>query len=93
MSEISALSLTESVHLRGKTTAVEKELLSSSIFVFFYRFEGLTIVIIEALLCCLSVVVFSCTCGPKDINKDGKNGLFLIPHERVSSSGVYLQSD
>lgn len=83
LSEINALSLSDSVHLRGETTSVEKELLSSSIFALSSKFEGLPMVLIEALLCGLPVVSYSCPCGPKDIIKDRENG-FLVPPENES---------
>ena len=64
-------------HLNGPTTDIQKEYINSSIFVLSSRFEGFGMVLIEAMACGLPVVSYACPCGPKDIIKDGEDGLLV----------------
>ena len=47
----------------------------SSIFVLSSRYEGLPLVLIEAMSSGLPCVAFTCPCGPRDCIDDGKDGL------------------
>ena len=64
-------------HLNGSTTDIQKEYINSSVFAFSSRFEGFGMVLIEAMACGLPVVSFACPCGPKDIVKDGEDGMLV----------------
>lgn len=66
-----------SCHLNGPTSNIQQEYINSSIFVFTSRFEGFGMVLVEAMACGLPVVSFNCPCGPKDIVKDGEDGLLV----------------
>ena len=76
--KISDLQLGQSVLLKGYDKDVISKLSNSSIFVLSSLYEGLPLVIIEAMSCGVPVVATACPCGPKDLITDGQNG-FLVP--------------
>ena len=76
--EIERRGLTDTVIINGHSSNIEKEFLSSSIFVMSSRFESFGNVIIEAMAAGLPVVSFSSPYGPESIISEGKNG-FLVP--------------
>ena len=78
VTEINDLGLSDIICLRGNTTDIEKEMLSSSIYVASSKYEGFSLALVEAMACGLPVVSYSCPYGPKEIIQDGENG-FLVP--------------
>lgn len=69
--------LSSVVHCFPAVPNVCEKYLESSFFVLSSRYEGLPLVIIEAMGAGLPVVSFSCPCGPRDLIQDGKNGLLV----------------
>ncbi|MBM6807295.1 glycosyltransferase family 4 protein [Bacteroides caecicola] len=74
---IKELGLEDCVFLRGYTKDVHAKLEESSVFVLSSLFEGLPLVILEAMGCGLPVVSFTCPFGPRDIIQEGVSG-FLV---------------
>ena len=63
--------------LEGPTDNVVEKYIENSIFVLSSRFEGFAMVIAEAMACGLPVVAYACPCGPKDLIREGVNGLLV----------------
>lgn len=69
--------LQNSISLYHSTPQIESKLLQSSVYVLSSRFEGLPMVMIEAMSLGLPLVAFDCKTGPKDLIKDGFNGYLV----------------
>ncbi|GAA2329650.1 glycosyltransferase family 4 protein [Streptomyces kunmingensis] len=68
------------VLLMGHTDRLDDELAKSSLYVLSSRFEGLPMVMIEAMSHALPVVSFDCPTGPSDVLTHGVDGL-LVPEQ------------
>ncbi|MGY0019353.1 glycosyltransferase family 4 protein [Streptomyces sp. YJ-C3] len=68
------------VFLMGHTDRLDDELAKSSLYVLSSRFEGLPMVMIEAMSHALPVVSFDCPTGPADVLTHGVDGL-LVPEQ------------
>lgn len=71
---IYSLNLQNVVKIFPPTKEIEEKLLSASIYALSSRFEGLPMVLLEAMAVGLPVVAFACKCGPRDIIEDSLNG-------------------
>jgi len=79
--QIQRAGLTGSAALMGLTTEPEKELLDSSIFALSSDFEGLPLVLCEAMACGVPCVSFDCAPGIREIIADGVDGLVVPPRD------------
>lgn len=68
--------------LEKSTPQVAEEMASSSIFALSSRYEGMPMVLGEAMACGIPPVAFACPCGPRDIITDGEDGL-LVENENI----------
>lgn len=75
--QVAALGLQQSCYLEHTTPDIVSKFQESSIFVLSSRFEGLPMVILEAMACGLPVVAYTCPCGPRDIISEGEDGLLI----------------
>ena len=75
---IEELHLENNVRQCGSTSQVQEMMVEASCFVLSSIYEGLPLVMLEAMSCGLPVVSYDCPCGPKDIITDGVDG-YLVP--------------
>lgn len=69
--------LQDVVRINAPTKNIGKEYSESSMLVMSSHYEGFPMVMIEAMACGLPAVSFDFKCGPKDIIKDGENGVIV----------------
>ncbi|GAA2209447.1 hypothetical protein GCM10009850_049050 [Nonomuraea monospora] len=69
------------VSLPGRTDRLEQELTDASVYALSSRFEGLPMVMIEAMTHALPVVAFDCPTGPGDVLTDGVDGVLVPPRD------------
>ncbi|GAA3561717.1 hypothetical protein GCM10022419_047990 [Nonomuraea rosea] len=69
------------VSMPGRTDRLEKELTDASVYALSSRFEGLPMVMIEAMTHALPVAAFDCPTGPKDVLTDGVDGVLVPPRD------------
>ena len=63
------------IKCNGTVSHITEKYQDSSIFVLSSRFEGLPLVLMEAMSIGLPPVAFKCPCGPRDIIHDGEDGI------------------
>ena len=85
------LGVSNSFVLKGVTSDIQNEMLDSSIYVLPSRYEGLPLVLLEAMSVGLPPVAFTCKCGPRDVIKDGQDG-FLVPRFNVELFAEKLEA-
>ncbi|SEG34303.1 Glycosyltransferase involved in cell wall bisynthesis [Thermomonospora echinospora] len=73
--------LGDHVLLMGTVKGFDRELAQASIYALSSRFEGFAMVMLEALNCGLPVVGFDCPTGPREVIRDGENGLLVPPED------------
>ena len=76
-SKIQSLHLDSRIELRPPVKDISKEFLLSSIFALPSRYEGLPMVLLEAMVCGVPAVCFACKCGPRDVIIDGEDGFYV----------------
>ncbi|MGW5265725.1 glycosyltransferase family 4 protein [Microbispora sp. NPDC004025] len=81
--------LSAHVTLMGRTNRLDDELARASIYALSSRFEGLPMVMIEAMTHALPIVAFDCPTGPGDVLTDGTDGV-LVPCGDVDALAAAL---
>jgi glycosyltransferase involved in cell wall biosynthesis len=79
--QIERLGLTGSAHLPGQSEHLHAELAAASMFVLSSRFEGLPMVLLEAMTAGLPTVAFDCPTGPGEVIEHGSSGLLIPPQD------------
>ena len=81
---VNELHMNEVVKINGATNKIDQIYLNASMLSISSRYEGFSMVLLEAHSYGLPVVSFTCKCGPRDLIKDGVDG-FLVPDNDVKS--------
>lgn len=71
------LGISDSARINRPTSRIFDEYARSAFLAMSSHYEGLPMVMIEAMACGLPVVSFDYPCGPKDIIREGENGLIV----------------
>ncbi|GGP03796.1 glycosyltransferase family 4 protein [Nonomuraea glycinis] len=79
--KIDELGMQDHIALMGRTERLDEELAASSVYVLSSRFEGLPMVMIEAMTHALPIVAFDCPTGPRDVLTDGVDGILVPPRD------------
>ena len=69
------LGMAQTVICHEAVNNIDEKYHDSSIFILSSRYEGLPLVLMEAMAVGLSSVAFTCPCGPKDIIRNGEDGI------------------
>ena len=76
--------LSNNVLLMGPVERLDLQMSRASMYVLSSRFEGLPMVMIEAMSLGLPIVSFDCPTGPGEVIEDGRSGI-LVPEEDVDA--------
>lgn len=72
------------ISINPPTNHIYERLMASSVYVLSSRYEGLPMVLIEAMACGLPIIAYECECGPKDLLANNDAGI-LVPEGDINS--------
>ena len=81
--QIQMSGLSSVISINSPTNDIYARLMASSVYVLSSRYEGLPMVLIEAMACGLPIVSYDCECGPKDLLSNNDAGI-LVPEGDIN---------
>ncbi|BCQ29961.1 glycosyltransferase (plasmid) [Caballeronia sp. NK8] len=82
--QIAQSKMGERVLMPGKTTTPWEEMARSDAFVLSSRYEGLPMAMLEGMALGLATVAFDCKSGPRELTRDGQDGLLVPPGDKAA---------
>ncbi|MBO0889688.1 MAG: glycosyltransferase, partial [Acidothermales bacterium] len=73
--------MTGHIALPGRTSRLGEQMRNASVYALSSRYEGLPMVLLEAMAYGVPAVAFDCHTGPADIVTDGVDGLLVPPRD------------
>jgi glycosyltransferase involved in cell wall biosynthesis len=89
--QVSDANLTGRIQLPGRVDNAHSWFSQADIYVLSSRYEGLPCALCEAMACGIPAVSFDCESGPRDIIRDGVDGV-LVPSGDVRALATALDS-
>lgn len=81
--QVDKLGLSSVIKFNPPTTDIEAEYNKSSIYAMTSNYEGLPLVLIEAMSCGVPSVAYACKCGPKDILTNEEDGFLISKGNKI----------
>ena len=82
--QIEMLGLSDVIAIKRPTKEIQKEYAHSSILAMTSTYEGLPLVLMEAMSMGIPCVAYGCKCGPRDIIVNGENGYVIEEGDKVT---------
>ncbi len=79
--QIADLGLESRIELAGVTSVIENEFAEADIFALTSKYEGFSMVLVEAMAVGLPCVTFDCPSGPRELSLDGQVALLVPPND------------
>lgn len=88
--QIEDMHLSDSISIVSPTNCLDKEYAESDLFCFTSRYEGVPLVLIEALEAGVPAISFDCPCGPSEIIDNNQTG-YLVPIGNIMLFAEYIK--
>jgi glycosyltransferase involved in cell wall biosynthesis len=85
--QVERLKMKQRIFLPGRTLSPWKELARADVFAMSSRHEGLPMALMESMAMGLPVVAFDCPSGPKELTRNGADGLLIPPGDAAAMAG------